>query len=444
VAHMKDLYDANPDRHRAGLATGLIQLSEQLGRLERHAECLHTAEEATALLREAVLDSGGAFVDEYARALSNVVAALENTNKPIGEVLGRVHELIRLFESARATEALTRGSAMLNAIFLWLDQYAQIAEQLSDYEGALKIITLVTRGANLLRGIDTTANDWLAAATSLRSRLLIRLGRTAESIAAVEDAVAHARGTARLTTLNDFARRLSASGDLVNAHQVAERALASLGTPIIAGITGDRGAWSVTVSLLSIFSSTTGDQPLPLYAVELLDTVLASAPSPPADEAAEGNLPPLAIRAFVAVIDDRPAQAMQILHHLLAAESRTGLPTAIRTDCAMQMQNLVCWLADTGRPDIAASVYPLLAAVADAAGEEIPPKIERAKAATAPIQAFPDMELTTMPRSTAADAEEPLRSTECLAVRERDLGRKPATFLGILDQIPGGDCGGSP
>jgi len=435
VTLMRDLRDADADGHGSGLAVALVLLAEQSGRLGRRAESLRAAEEAVALLRKSVLDSGGAFVDEYARALTCLMSAMELGKRTIGSIIGQVEELVQLFESADGTEALERGGPRLAAVLQWLENYARFAERMGDPETALGMARLVVRGRSLLRGIDAKADVELAVALNLVSQLLASLGRAREAIAAAEDAVRYADATTRAVMLNNLSIRLFEAGDRGRACNVAHDGLAAL-DPVSVAAENVVGGWQVAVSLLCTAINNHGNGPLPRHVVAILREVLASAPVPPADDAFEKRLPAVAVLAFVAETRESPSGALEILELLASAQSRAGLGADIRADYATVTGQLAGYLADDGQPDTAASVYRLLAGVARASGEETP-RIEQAKAATLVMVAFASAGRYQEATDVAADAEDVLRSPEYLAARERDLGQPTAPFLEALDQILG-------
>lgn len=434
VALMRDLFDEKPDQHRSHLGIALMLLSEELGRHNRRDESLQAAEEAAFLLRKAALDSGGAFIDEYARALSCLLSATEVANKTVGTMLGRAEELMVLLESSRGTEALLREHLRVSAISQWLDNYARAAERLGDPRTALEIAALVIRGTTLLRGVSPDAEAQLARAVNLRSRLLASLGHSNEAIAAAQEALSYADGTSRLVMLNNLAKRLQDAGNYQEAAKAAEDGVALLDTEFIRNRADDHGAWSLAVSLLTMATTHRDNPPLPRHHVEILREVLVSAPSPPADEVVESNLPVIAMLAFLAQIDESEAQATEILQELAAAESRAGLSFKVRAEYAASAQKLVCLLADNGKTDATVFVYGLLANLAEETRETIP-RVEQAKAATEVVQLFINLERYDEARNIAAGAEELLRSEEYLSAREKDLGQKPADFLIVLDQI---------
>jgi len=429
VALLRDLYDAEPDRHRDFLGTALTLLSEQLKLVDRQADALRAAEEAAGLLRRAVLDSGGAFVDRYARALRAVVTAAEGqATTTIGSLLDYAEELVLLYESARGTEALDRESPLVAGLTDWLEGYARVAENVGDANGALDIVDLAIRGMALVRGIYDGAEARLAVLTNLRSRLLASLGQTPEAIAAAEEAASLGEGIVRLMTLNNLAKRLADAGDLERAGQVADETLAPLDP---ASVTTDPSTWLLAVSLLGMV--TRAHKEYSAHHVKLVREILRSAPSPPQDDAVEKNLPYIAGRAFLTA--EEPA-GLEIQELLAAAQKRAQLPAAIRSEYARLTYQLVCLLVDTRRLDAAVTVYRLLASVAAATGEEVP-RVEQAKAATELLQVFGQDGRFDDVRAIAEESEDVLRSAEYLAARERDLGQPAAEFLAQLDQVLG-------
>jgi tetratricopeptide (TPR) repeat protein len=429
VALTRDLYDADPDQHRQRLGSALTLLAEQLGRLGRRAESLRAAEEAEGLLRKAVIDSGGAFIDDYARTLRDLLSAMEMGEGTVGAMLDRTEELILLYESARGTEALDRESPFVAAMTRWLDGYARAAENLGDADGALGIVDLAIRGMTLVRGIQDGIDAQLAAMMNLRSRLLASLGQTSEGIAAAEEAASLADGIARLATLNNLAKRLADSGHLERAGQVAGETLASLDPTSIAT---DPSVWMIAASLLGM-ATKTGKEFSP-HDVEIVREVLVFAPCPPGHEQVEKNLLYFAIRAFLKATKE--SAGMEILRLLAAAQTRDQLPAEIRAEYARLTYQLVCMLVDARRLDAAVSVYRLLASVAAATGEEVP-RVEQGKAATELMYVFGKDERYDDVRAVAVESEDVLRSPEYLAARERDIGQRPTDFLAQLDQVLG-------
>lgn len=429
VALLKDLYDADPDRHRDFLGTALTFLSEQLKLVDRQTDALRAAEEAAGLLRRAVLDSGGAFVDTYARALRALVSAVEGqATATVGSLLDHAEELVLLYESARGTETLDRESPWVAALTQWLEGYARAVENVGDANTALGIVDLAIRGMALVRGIHDGAEARLAVLLNLRSRLLARLGQTPEAIAVAEEAASLGQGIVRVVTMNNLAKRLADAGDLERAAQIADETLAPVDPE---SVTADSSTWLLAVSLLGMV--TRAQREFSAHHVKLVREILGSAPSPPGDDLVEKNLPYIAGRAFLSAEE---AAGLEIQELLAATQKRAQLPATIRSEYARLTYQLVCLLVDTRRLDAAVTVYRLLASVAAATGEEVP-RVEQAKAATELLQVFGQDGRFDDVRAIGLESEDVLRSPEYLAARERDLGQPAAEFLAQLDQVLG-------